>query len=222
MPTIISMGSVAARSLGFTGRAKKLVKQTFAGNTTSNWVPPIGITKLAYVQGSGSDGTPDTASLQSRTIVTVTYHSSGSVGAGSIQWESVQGIAENVEYDLNTSGSSIYTTYTIHVYPDESSTISEGSGGIGGAIIGSAYTSFSGGWQTTGHIASSGVAMVKYNKIVPGSPGVNSTAFSLTFPGGGVGQSAPVTVFNDVTVVPGTNYTIVNNSYLPIEIAYYQ
>jgi hypothetical protein len=51
----------------------------------------------------------------------------------------------------------------------------------------------------------------------PGSNGNPTTGFGLTFPGGTIASpTAPTTTFNNVTVVPGTTYTIDNRQSLVI------
>jgi hypothetical protein len=52
--------------------------------------------------------------------------------------------------------------------------------------------------------------------FIDGQSGASTTAFSRTFPGGAAGSAATITNFSNVTVTPGTTYTIVNNGYLSI------
>lgn len=190
--------------------AKTQQTVTFTANTT--WVAPVGVTLLPTVVGHGSNGSsPRTSS----TVVTVTYHSTGTAGVGSILWENVQGVAEGVAANLNASGSISFDRYVIQVYPDETNTYTTSTPSIEGY---DADATFTGGWGTSGHISSSGTSRVSYTHDIDGTA---ATGFSKTFPGGVSGGVAPTTSFTNVAVVPGNSYPVVVPTGGAVQITYF-
>lgn len=210
--------SLLFKMLATSSSAKSLFTETFTANAT--WVAPAGVSVLQSAIGHGADGTPGSSTPASRTVVTISYHTSGSAGGGSIQWESVQGLAEAVEAEVNANGNAAFDTYTIQVYPDESNTMVVGGGSIAGAILGSASTVTTGAWQESGHISGSGTSRVSYLTGTPGVAGADATGFGKTFPGGAPNTAAPTTSFFGVAVTPGNSYAVVAPAGGSITITY--
>lgn len=193
--------------------AKTQQTVTFTSNTT--WVAPSGVNLVNSAIGKGTDSTTST---NNSTVVSVVYHSSGTAGSGSVDWGSVQGLAEAAADDINDDGSASFSRFTIQAYPDATNTVVETVVNIGGAVLTSAFANFTGGWMTSGAITASGTSRVTYDKITEGTA---STAFGDTFPGGTGGGVAPVTTFNNIAVTPGASYPIVVPTGGTVQIIYF-
>lgn len=204
--------------LSMFGRAPQLQTVTFNSNTT--WVAPAGVNLLTSVVGHGVAGAAATTAPRNSLVVSVVYHSSGSAGGGSAQWDSFQGLAEAVAAEIDASDTVNYTLYVADVYPDETNTLSTSAATILNGAGGSSVAVFSSGWRTSGHISTSGTAGVNWSEVIPATTGASATGFGFTF-AGGTGGAATTDTHNNVAVTPGNSYPIVVPSGATIQITYY-
>lgn len=192
--------------------------ETFLANAT--WVAPFGVSTLAAVAGKGAAGAPSYVTTGSLYVLAVQYQPVGSAGTGNVTWNDVQGNAAPVAADLN-DGSATFTQGIVKVYPDRTNTVEYGTATINDAIPGTAGTTVTAGWGTSGAITTSGEDRVTWSYNVPATTGTASTAFGYSFPGGTGGPGSITTQLN-VPVVGGNSYAIVVPLGGSVTITYYQ
>ena len=223
---LISTGTMGSnKSFGFSrGKPKVLTTYTFPGGT-STWTAPDGVTNLTSAIGKGSNGTPNQW-IGQRFLAQ--SRRAGTTGTGSATLS-----AATITSELNTLASTI----------NGMTTSNNGAFFSGVDWIQWNFRATSGVWVRTtfsvsGTFRRSGSAFIIRNHpttgdmstttayvsdvegaqiLQAGSSGTATTGFSLTFPGGTVSVPTAVdTSFNNVTVSPGTTYTITNNGSLTI------
>lgn len=229
MPKLSSFSGLSSRGFGEFGTTLTLTTVTFTSSTS--WTAPIGVTNLTTVSGRGSNGEAD---YWFNTYVTYFQVTSASypTNPAYLDWSVPYGYAVTAQNNINASGSG-----ERYVTPDDerfwvvNSTNSNWA--TAGVIIpptsyvrGSAtiipYSSLSGYYTslpTSGNIdgptffstyGAAAIFWVYIDKLIGGVAGTASTGFGQTFPGGAAnGGTAPITVFNNVSVSPGTSYSIV-------------
>lgn len=221
MPKLSSFSGLSSRGFGEFGTTLTLTTVTFTSSTS--WTAPAGVTNLTTVSGRGSNGQPDfwTPTWVSRASVFINNWGN-LANAPYANYADVYNEAVSFANYLNSFGTG---PRTISI-PDNkqwrvslnSSPVDKwdttGPGYYTGYINSAAYVETYGN-PTSGNIVSSGginflVYDVYAEVLVTGAAGTASTGFSQTFPGGAAsGGTAPITVFNNVAVSPGTSYSIV-------------
>ena len=210
------------RLFALTGGAK-LVTETFTTSTT--WTAPLTTAVIGTLTGEGADGTPATVQSAAMVSCNVTYYTSGSgtPGSGPVQWTQAQSGADTVRNTLNAGGAAVtFNTYQIDAYPDGTNYLTEYAQYVEDVVAGSAYDTYSGGWQSSGPIAASGWSTVHYDYVQPAFDGANTTGFGKTFAGGVSGGAATPVTYNNVAVTPGAAYTLVIPAGGSITITYYK
>jgi hypothetical protein len=236
MPLISRRGGAAARGFGLFGRQRVLTTFTFPAGT-SNWTAPGGVTSLVSAVGKGSDGVSD------YTYSGSILWSVGNVQAlplGEINssvphdWSEWYSPAQSAVNTMNT-GSGIstialrYFPYNnFRIYADGINYRQYAVGDTGAQtfdyVKGSASLQVS-NWPSSGTITPAAVAGGSFISILftgfgYGYSGSATSGFALSFSGGGysggTGTPASNTTYNNVSVTPGTTYTIVNNGVLTI------
>lgn len=225
MPFTTTFATLSARGFGLFGKQKVLTTVTFPGGTTT-WTAPFGVNTITVASGKGSDGVSDSYGL------TYTFHGTyNTLQSGtwpiSGAYDGATGYNDAVYYlDLvNNSGQGIVvqTNYTFVKYSSATNTHEVTTStppvyrlyGAGTAYI------YNPNWPTSGPVTTNATITTDATELFPGGPGVATTAFSLSFPGGaysgGTGYPATTTTYTNVSVTPGTTYTIVNNGALTIQ-----
>lgn len=206
--------------LSLFGRKRELVTLTYNANATV--VIPVGVTMLNTVTGKGVNGTSSATVGDSYGVINVSYRTDTSTGSGNVNWNGLQSQAPAVAADLNADGSASWTYYIMNVWPDGTNSFQfEIPITVTDAIPGSASVTYSGGWQTSGAITSSGSARVTWLRNVPGAAGADASGLGFTFSGGAPGAVAPSVTHNNVAVTPGGSYPLVVPSGATIQITYY-
>lgn len=198
--------------------ARRITTVTFNSSTT--WVAPPGVTLLTTASGYGAAGTASNVITLDYAMITVTFRTDASTGAGNFDWTTESNYVDGVVADMNADGAASWTQYFIDVWPDGTNTItSTHPVSDSGNIAGSAYRTgpASGPATQTDRID----MYVSYD--AGGTSGAVSTAFSLSFPGGTPAVPTPsATTYNNVAVVPGTSYPIVVASGGAVTITFRQ
>jgi hypothetical protein len=227
MPIISTIGSSSSTGFGLF-RGRPLITYTFPSGT-STFTVPVNVTTIRTAIGKGADGTPVvwTAASNAAPAYAIGY-ASGSGGSVSITWGDLYSQIQSHQSTVNAGGSgerSLYIpTYLFQIFVTGSSTnlgivttfsnyetirgtasiVSENSPPSSGTITYAQVLNNSRGYGLSGLEVKTG-----------GTTGANTTGFGLTFPGG-VQTAATTTTFSNVSVTPGTTYTIVNNGSLTI------
>lgn len=227
MPTVISRGAGSARGFGFgSGTTGTLQTVTFTSNGT--WVAPAGVSVVSTMTGYGQDGSPSYGSS------TFTYNAAPGYGTSApfAQWGDLYSSAAATQSALaaaigNYGPSSFVGAYGIRVQSDNKwDVIYESIEDLSYAIIDtvSAVYAGSGSPQTSGNIVFAGLNFSAWNVSAtyhaPGFQGAAATAIGKTFPGGFDGPP-PTTTYNNVSVTPGTSYSIVVPSGGSVTLQYY-
>jgi hypothetical protein len=218
MPLIGTRGAASARGFGLYGL--RLVTVTFPAGTSS-WTSPSGVTKIQTAIGKGADGTP---AVWNNVTIGYAFPNSALGSSGSIlDWSTVYSDANALLSTANAGGTGdrlITAEYYIWpLYSDNTAgartTLSYPNTRIRNTA---ALVPVPSGTPTSGQVLyGSGYLYwaVVCDKYFDATTGANTTAFSLSFPGG-VGGAATTTTYNNVTISPSTTYTIVNNQSLTI------
>lgn len=237
MPLLATRGAASVQGFGLFGRVKVLTTYTFPVGT-STWTAPSGVNLLASAVGKGADGTSDTYYVMSYSWVNSFYPGTGGPQPAYLQWGNITADTFSFINTINAAGSGPVTLTTwgtqYAVYSDNTwDSVPAGyvSGGVSTYkfsiltdivwVRGSASYFTTGSGATTGNVLyANGVGNLLGTADIQGAAGASTTGFSLTFPGGTytspTGNPAPTTTFNNVSVTPGTTYTIVNNGALTI------
>lgn len=224
MAILSKFGSAAARNFGM-GSGKQLVVYTFPVGS-STWTAPAGVTLLVSGVGSGSDGTAGTWGASAYGQFG-TYGETSTGSNGSVSWSTIYSAVVNNTNSINAGGSGERTV-----------TWSESIWGIGTngqltRIYGGSYPgltvrgtatilTWSGSPKTSGTVTYPGaynndIWATYVEALSGGSNGSATTGFGQSWPGGTSSvPTAPVTTINNITVTPGTTYTIQNNKSLVI------
>ena len=224
---LISTGTMGSnKSFGFSrGRLKVLTTFNFPAGT-STWTAPAGVTSLTSAVGKGANGT---ANSWGATLFQVETRRLTGTGTGSATLS-----AATITSELNTlvsvvngmttseSGASFFGPYYIrYIFRITSGVWTARSVfNNSGTYRRTAAASIVQNHPISGDIPSSTNIASYVNGaevLTVGSSGTATTGFSLTLPGGTPSvPTATNTTFNDVTVSPGTTYTITNNGSLTI------
>jgi hypothetical protein len=236
MPLISRRGGAAARGFGLFGRQRVLTTFTFPAGT-STWTAPGGVTSLVSAVGKGSDGVSDYTTGGGGPIWRVYFGNSGvNLSGGSappapISYDTIYSNMMSVVNNINNATGIIAYNHTAFgfiriAFDNKWSELIYPNVGYGGQIVAGSAT-YSWALPTSGALTwSAGYANqqfnadVSYTFYISGSSGSNTTGFALSFSGGGysggTGTPASNTTYNNVSVIPGTTYTIVNNGALTI------
>lgn len=199
MPLAITFGAAAARAIGFTGRTKKKVTQTFTASTT--WVVPAGVAKLDTLTGKGADGSPastNTLWYMNKYRRTVRHYANGGINMTG---------PERIERNLSYDGAPVPADYC-----DASNSGDDGSGPIQVGGVWYAMTS----WE---YCYSYDLTSNTFTNEA--TTGASASGFGKTFPGG-VGGPASLTSFTDVAVTQLASYQLTVPVGGSITITYYQ
>ena len=223
MPTIVTRGAASARGYGFAGVDLNLTTVTITSSTT--WVAPVGVTNLVAVIGQGGNSGSDYQGGASFSDTSVSNAGSGSGGSSlPLSGAAMGGLATGSASVFNGGGyvsNATIQTRDFTFYPNNtfgsSNSYPAGTSGTypyyfvagtwsaqGGPYSGSLSYGDSGYWYAGGDI------------IYPGGSGGNTTGFGYTFSGASQvgsypnasGQAATPVTYTNVTVSPGTGYTI--------------
>jgi hypothetical protein len=190
---------------------RKLVSRTFTSSTT--FTVPYGVTQLVSLTGVG--GATTSASVVS---VAITYSPTGTGTPGSsATWANFQSVKNSNQTAMAAGGScTIQQSYST-VYSDgtnDGATIYPTT--FTDVVAGTAYTTTSGGWASSGPITSSGEADITYQQY-----GGSTSGFGKTF-AGSTGSGAATATYNNVAVTENTPYNLVIPTGGSITITYYQ
>jgi hypothetical protein len=222
MPTITTRGAGSARGFGLFGRRPTTV--VFPGGTTT-WTAPNGVNKLTSLVGKGGDGGPAGTQTLSAYYAIATVVSAGGFGLPYITPIANPFGQTQIDYALAkqasiNSGSGLMTitddlTVVFSSIGDGGYTVSNSSPSTISNVIAGSATFAQRNWYNGNMLLTPNTYTMQTSCQVytPPYSGANTTAFSITFPGG---NEIPATTFtyNDVSVTPGTTYTIVNNGSL--------
>jgi len=240
LTTYLLTPAKAEAFLGFMMRmnkkAKVLTTFTFPAGT-STWTAPAGVTSLVSAVGKGSDGYSDYGYELGFAWVITSATGSGPQ-TGPLSWSIMSSYITNFVNTINAPGTGPVTLTTsgiIHlIYPDNTwdsvpnGNVSGGRSNHPSQILtdivwvrGSAHTWTTGSGSSSGNATyASGNGTFKGAATIQGAAGTATTGFSLSFAGGSYaspnGNPASNTTYNDVSVTPGTIYTITNNGALTI------
>lgn len=198
----------SSKSFGFSRGRKRLLTQYTFPSGTSTWTAPAGVTSLVSAIGKGSNGTAESSAPLT---------TSDNFPGGYLTYTGA-----------NCFGVNVGTSY----YSDESSRMSTFQSELA-AVTATSWTGigFTAGFYmyctdqavflryiSTYYHTVQKIGGTVYKQISAGSNGSATTGFGLNFPGGTqYSPTASNTTYNNVAVVPGTQYTIVNNGSLAIE-----
>ena len=108
MPTIITRGSVSARSYGFGAKAAKVIgSQSYTTPGTYSWVAPAGVTKVSVVAVGGGSNTFPYCASSGGSGGALGYKNNISVTPGS-SYTVVVGVGGNATYATFRGGSSYF------------------------------------------------------------------------------------------------------------------
>lgn len=226
MPKLSSFAGMSSRGFGEFGTTLSLTTVTFTSSTS--WTAPIGVTKLTTVSGRGSNGEADYWYNTYVTRFQVTSASYSMPNPPYLDWSVPYGYAVTAQNNINASGSGErYVTPDDERYWVVNSTNSNwttagtfppstvyvrGSATVGSTSSSGAAVPTSGNIDGPTFFSTYGATVnfwVYIDKLIGGVAGTASTGFGQTFPGGAAnGGTAPITVFNNVSVTPGTSYSI--------------
>lgn len=199
------------------------VGTTVTFTTSQTWTCPAGVTNLITVVGKGQDGTPAVAggygpATHRTTTVAVVQGVDASSGLPKPtfwSWGSSQSDISAIRDQINVGGSNSYTSYSINQYNDGYLKFTVTTTWTN-AVPGSATTSTSAGWKTTGSVLVDDYGVLTavwdelgtYSAGTAATTGSNTTGFSKTW-NGGVGIPATSTTYTNIAVTPATGYPVV-------------
>ena len=210
---------------------QQLITETFTSSTT--WTAPAGVTLLTTVSGKGSDGVSDAwLSNQYGGAIEVDtagnffsdyQNTTGLPNAPYLQWSTVQAAISSKLSDMNSSSGERYVYYpqitwevgydgtwaqTVNLFNWLGPILVRGvitNDGVFSSKSGNVMPADVGNWYTASYF---NIA----ERFQSGGTGNSASAFGLTFAGGsysgGTGYPASTTYYSNVSVTPGTGYTI--------------
>lgn len=228
MPLVGFKGTAAANAYGFLS-SKRLVFVTFPAGT-STWTAPVGVNLVVSAVGRGADGVAGYWSTAYPSYLQQCFQSTGS-NVATRDWATLYSAAQAAITSLNSGGAGVRVApsgiqqrfYSINSSDFDTGGGASISGWFNGKLIrGTAVLGTQGSPPTSGQVLYSQVSSLTgwyidgtleyyVNPVV----GASTTAFGLTFPGG-TGTTPADTTFNNISVTPLSNYTIVNNGALTI------
>lgn len=216
MPKLSSFAGMSSRGFGEFGTTLTLTTVTFTSSTS--WTAPAGVTNLTTVSGRGSNGQANYYVNDTIAYIEVRPQS-GTALLGPLDWSTAYSEAQALVNNTNAGGSGPRTAnpgFPATYYVTSSNLYSKSLGTSqsyqvnGTAVLQNYY-----GSPTTGTVyytdllISIGAFLCNVDVLNIGPAGTASTGFGQTFPGGAAsGGTAPITVFNNVSVTPGTSYSI--------------
>lgn len=219
------------------GRIPNQVTQSFT--TSQTWTAPATTTSV-NLTGRGQDGTAAVAPYYgpstSRTSGVAGIHGFNRSGnpyattntPGAWDWGLSQADAPSARNTINAGGSGSFYQSTISQF-DTSFHTDYSSVAFTDAIPGSASTSVTAGWKTSGAVVDgdsgfSSVSWLEYGTYYAGSSATNGSdtvGFGHTF-AGGMGGAATSANFASVAVTPGNSYPMTIPAGGSITIVYFQ
>lgn len=232
MPTVISRGAGSARGFGFGSGGAGTTLQTVTFTSNSTWVAPAGVSLVTTASGYGAPGETVPGSwsggLVNGGFVAYSYENTNFPGSPSNTptYAEVTSTANATLASINSSSADRTVSYTVIVYDynpntDGTSvsyfTTSYRARGLASAWIGP--------WDNTSNNLVKGVGngwYIQIERYYEGytTQGASSTAIGRTFPGGD-GGPAGTTTYTNVSVTPGTSYSIVVPSGGSVTLQYY-
>lgn len=222
MPKLSSFSGMSARGFGEFGTTLSLVTTTFT--SSGSWTAPAGVTKLTVLSGRGSNGQSDYWSPTYVTRAQVSSAGYPTTNPAYLDWSVPYNYAVSAANSINASGTGPRTvSIPNEYYWVVNNVTSEWVGypfGFGGSqyVQGSATVVLSpSSIPTSGNIDGPtffptyqiATFWVQIDVYYTGAAGTASSGFGQTFPGGAAsGGTAPITTFTNVTVTPGTTYSI--------------
>lgn len=222
MPTIISRGAGSASGFGFgSGRAATLQTVTFTSNGT--WTAPVGVTLVTTLSGIGQNGSPAFwGEFQPGSSQSVSYVETSAPAGISSSTIEARAQAEWDKLPTSYTPDGVYASWTLWYYyvnrVDEYA-----RDGIVRVKNGFSKTKIGNGWGTTYTTPPSSYrnyAAGNLEQYYGETTGDSASALGYTFPGG-VGGPATGATYNNVSVTPGTGYSIVVPSGGSVTIQYY-
>jgi hypothetical protein len=217
MPKLSSFSGLSSRGFGEFGTTLTLTTVTFTSSTS--WTAPPGVTNLITASGRGSNGQSDYYQSSNVSGVIVQPLMVSAV-LGPLDWSTPYSDCQTMVNDVNAGGTGprvVTPGFTTYYYISSSNLyvralVSNPSYQVNGpAVLINQNGSPTSGTVTYAAVsANQGVFLCNVDVLYPGPAGTASTGFGETFPGGSSsGGTAPITVFNNVSVSPGTSYSIV-------------
>ena len=230
MPLLTTSTINSAQGYGlFRGPSGTLTTYTFPSGT-STWTAPSGVTNLVSAAGYGSDGFAGSWSTFNSlgAVVPSTTDCAGTTYGASLDYSVPYGQAQTIQttaqgWTTDPAGQLVSLTRTfVYYWCPASSVWKTQSISFFGDVRRIGTVSLVGTMPSSGTVptppASQQEAFCNNIEFL-NSPfdGSATTGFGLTFPGGTIAVPVPsTTTFNNVAVIPGTTYTIVNNGSLII------
>lgn len=216
MPLVSFRGTAAANAYGFLS-SKKLVTETLPLGS-STWVAPNGVNRILTAVGKGADSVSSTYNYN---INGASSLPGFATNTGWTDYSSLYSHFSNRLTTLNSGAPSVRFLFDVGDYfvffNTATNTLWAFQNGTG---ISSAYGSAALNWTlpTSGTITTSinGTGTTNGGIQIPYYTQNNTTAFSLTFPGGTLGNPATNTTYTNISVTPGASYTIQNFGALTI------
>jgi len=220
MPKLSSFSGMSARGFGEFGTTLSLVTTTFT--SSGSWTAPAGVTKLTVLSGRGSNGQSDYWSPTYVTRAQVTSAGYPTTNPAYLDWSVPYNYAVSAANSINASGTgprtvSIPNEYYWVVNNVTSQWVVNNFGGGSQYVQGSATVVPNQSLPTSGNIDGptffptyqTAIFWIYIDVYYTGAAGTASSGFGQTFPGGAAsGGTAPITTFTNVTVTPGTTYSI--------------
>lgn len=230
MPKLSSFSGLSSRGFGEFGTTLTLTTVTFTSSTS--WTAPAGVTNLTTVSGRGSNGAADYYVNDTVAYIEVRPLNATAV-LGPLDWSTAYSDAQTLVNNTNSGGSGPRTAspgFPATYYVNSSNLYFKALGTSQSyQVNGTAVLQNYNGSPTSGTVLytdlliSIGSFLCNIDVLNIGPAGTASTGFGQTFPGGAAsGGTAPITVFNNVSVSPGTSYSIViptdrPNPYITIQ-----
>lgn len=188
---------------------------------TSTWTCPAGVTMLKSAIGKGADGS---AGYWGSGWCGETYAQSDSLPGyqGQLNWATVYAAAAAKADAINATGSgtrTISTSVDVWLIGTNNQISSTFSNPIDVLVRGTGTLASMGGAPSAGWVSAPNYMQgwgITIEKYFTGSPGLNTTGFGKGFSGGAGDTAATLTSYTNISVTPGTAYTIVNNGSLTI------
>lgn len=232
MPTVISRGAGSARGFGFGSGGAGTTLQTVTFTSNSTWVAPAGVSLVTTASGYGAPGETVPGAWSGTPVnggsIAYSYESTSYTGSPSNTptYAEVTSTANATLASINLSTADRTVSFTQIRYfynPNTNGTYVE-YGSSSFRARGSA-TAGDGPWGNTSSNLVQGLGNGWYFNIERyyegyTTVGASSTAIGRTFPGGD-GGPAGTTTFTNVSVTPGTSYSIVVPSGGSVTLQYY-